>query len=208
MTSDGKMTPEKNSHADLICAFMQTAKQPTPQRVAIPWAELSSRSQADSGALEPDTLALKEVLGHGAFRLHLEAERFQQAQQSQIAFRVRLILEETAELLLALARRDTVEVADALADLEYVVVGTAVQFGIPHDRVFAEVHRSNMSKFVRSSCTGCNGRGSGLGGTCPDCEGTGSTLKVRTDAQGKVIKSEQWTPPDIRHILDPNSDGI
>lgn len=33
-----------------------------------------------------------------------------------------------------------------LADLLYVVYGTAVTFGLPIDEVFAEVHRSNMSK--------------------------------------------------------------
>lgn len=62
------------------------------------------------------------------------------------AFRVRLILEETAELLEALENRDKVATADALADLAYVVVGTAVAYGIPVGAVIEEVHRSNMTK--------------------------------------------------------------
>jgi NTP pyrophosphatase (non-canonical NTP hydrolase) len=33
-----------------------------------------------------------------------------------------------------------------LADLMYVTIGTAVTFGLPLEQVFAEVHRSNMSK--------------------------------------------------------------
>lgn len=36
--------------------------------------------------------------------------------------------------------------ADALADMVYVVHGTALAYGIPLDEVLAEVHRSNMSK--------------------------------------------------------------
>lgn len=39
-----------------------------------------------------------------------------------------------------------IEVADGLADLLYVVFGTALSFGIPIEHVFAEVHRSNMTK--------------------------------------------------------------
>lgn len=37
-------------------------------------------------------------------------------------------------------------IADGLADLLYVVFGTALSFGIPIESVFAEVHRSNMTK--------------------------------------------------------------
>lgn len=41
---------------------------------------------------------------------------------------------------------DLVQLADALADIAYVICGTALEFGIPLDAVFAEVHRSNLSK--------------------------------------------------------------
>lgn len=39
-----------------------------------------------------------------------------------------------------------VKLAKELADLMYVTIGTAVTFGLPLEQVFAEVHRSNMSK--------------------------------------------------------------
>jgi predicted HAD superfamily Cof-like phosphohydrolase len=42
--------------------------------------------------------------------------------------------------------RDVVEAADALADLDYVIAGMALEAGIPHPDVVEEVHRSNMSK--------------------------------------------------------------
>jgi predicted HAD superfamily Cof-like phosphohydrolase len=60
--------------------------------------------------------------------------------------RVRLIQEEFDELKDALSQRDAVAVAKELADLLYVVYGTAVSCGIDMEPVFREVHRSNMSK--------------------------------------------------------------
>lgn len=60
--------------------------------------------------------------------------------------RAQLVIEEAAELCLAMSNRDEVEVADALADLIYVSVGAAVCWGIPIQQVFDEVHRSNMTK--------------------------------------------------------------
>jgi Phosphoribosyl-ATP pyrophosphohydrolase len=47
------------------------------------------------------------------------------------AMRVHLIQEELLETGLAMARGDVVEVLDGLADVKYVVVGTAVAYGLP-----------------------------------------------------------------------------
>lgn len=60
--------------------------------------------------------------------------------------RVRLIQEEFAELQEAMAAEDLPGVAKELADLLYVVYGTAVSYGVDMDPVFREVHRSNLSK--------------------------------------------------------------
>lgn len=62
------------------------------------------------------------------------------------SLRVRLIQEEFDELQEALGQRDAAAVAKELADLLYVVYGTAVSCGIDMEPVFREVHRSNMSK--------------------------------------------------------------
>jgi predicted HAD superfamily Cof-like phosphohydrolase len=86
--------------------------------------------------------------------------------------RVRLIDEEFRELRDALDANDVVEVADALADLLYVVIGSALQWGIPLERVFAEVHRSNMTKE----------RGS-------------------KRADGKILKGPNYSPPDVAGVL-------
>ena len=60
--------------------------------------------------------------------------------------RVRLIQEEFDELKESMVGGDLAAVAKEMADLLYVVYGTAVSYGIDMDPVFREVHRSNMSK--------------------------------------------------------------
>lgn len=69
--------------------------------------------------------------------------------------RRKLILEEVEETLSAMGFtesgdwsgfEDIVEIADGIADTIYVLVGTAISYGIPIDRVFREVHSSNMTK--------------------------------------------------------------
>ena len=62
------------------------------------------------------------------------------------ALRIRLIQEEFEELKEAMAREHLPSVAKEMADLLYVVYGTAVSYGIDMAPVFREVHRSNMSK--------------------------------------------------------------
>ena len=64
-------------------------------------------------------------------------------------YRMALLIEEVGELAGALKRGSTTELADALGDLMYVVVGTAVTYGIPIREVFEEIHRSNMTKKPR-----------------------------------------------------------
>ncbi len=60
--------------------------------------------------------------------------------------RSRLIQEEFEELQEAMQSQDLPAMAKELADLLYVVYGTAVSLGIDMEPVFKEVHRSNMSK--------------------------------------------------------------
>lgn len=57
-----------------------------------------------------------------------------------------LIGEELDEYLAACESGDIVEIADALADLQYVLSGTAVVHGMNLGGLVEEVHRSNMSK--------------------------------------------------------------
>ncbi len=66
--------------------------------------------------------------------------------------RVALLAEELKELQKAIEDRDIVEVADALCDLQYVLSGAVLEFGLGEKfkALFDEVQRSNMSKACQS----------------------------------------------------------
>jgi len=80
--------------------------------------------------------------------------------------------EELAELVEAMQKQDYMNVAKECADLLYVVYGTAFEYGLPIDEVFAEVHRSNMSK------------------------------TPALDKGGKVTKGDNYEPADVATVLD------
>jgi predicted HAD superfamily Cof-like phosphohydrolase len=86
-----------------------------------------------------------------------------------------LIKEEFFELAMAIRKFDMVETADACADLIWVIEGLCHSLGIPLQKVWDEVARSNMSKCI-------NGK-----------------LIKRED--GKVLKPDTYSPPDIKTIL-------
>jgi predicted HAD superfamily Cof-like phosphohydrolase len=110
---------------------------------------------------------------------------------NKIVRRQALIREEYVEVLEALEHYDNTffdetsstmaesleEVAKELADLLYVVYGTAEELGIPLEHVFHEVHKSNMSK------------------SNPD--GT-----VSRNDFGKVLKPPTYVKPDLSFIHD------
>lgn len=62
--------------------------------------------------------------------------------------RVSLLAEELEELKEAIKDKDIVEIADALCDIQYVLSGAVLEFGLGERfrTLFDEVQRSNMSK--------------------------------------------------------------
>lgn len=104
-----------------------------------------------------------------------------------IILRQRLITEETNELFNAMCDCDLVSIADALADLLYVVYGTAVSYGIDMEPISAEVHRSNMTKFGNP------------GEYQNTCDESGKSIK---DAGGKTLKPSTYDPPRLVSILE------
>lgn len=75
--------------------------------------------------------------------------------------RSRLVSEEAAELVAALHENDPEAIADAIGDLLYVTLGTAVAYGMPAGAIFDEVHRSNMTKRAPNR-HGKGGKGKGF----------------------------------------------
>jgi predicted HAD superfamily Cof-like phosphohydrolase len=97
-----------------------------------------------------------------AARMHPEAS----------LLRIRLMSEELTEVIEALQHKGIKDVAKELADLLYVVYGTAVAAGIDLDVAFDKVHTSNMTK------------------------------STNVDPGGKIIKGSDYKPVIIEEILD------
>src|SRR5688572_20536142 len=72
--------------------------------------------------------------------------------ENRCKLRVALIAEELKELEVAILQKDIVEVADALCDIQYVLAGAILEFGLGEKfkSLFEEVQRSNMSKACTS----------------------------------------------------------
>lgn len=62
--------------------------------------------------------------------------------------RLDLVWEEVEELIQATEEGDFIEAVDALGDILYVVLGTAVSWGVDLDPIFDEIHKTNMAKPV------------------------------------------------------------
>lgn len=113
---------------------------------------------------------------HRAFNLPMRQLPSSEIDRPLARLRVALLEEEVSEFAAASEKGDLIGITDALADIVYVVYGTALTYGIDLDSALQEVHRSNMSKL------GSDGR-----------------PLIRDD--GKVLKSEQYFPPDIAAVL-------
>lgn len=111
--------------------------------------------------------------------------------------RVSLIAEELKEFSEA---HSFVDVADALGDLLYVVLGAAVTYGIDLEPVFNEIHRSNMSKlWTHQEVDDYQGTDLAFIAARPP-EGDRAWLAKRTD--GKVIKSPSYSPADLKAVIE------
>lgn len=60
--------------------------------------------------------------------------------------RLNFLKEELGELETAWHRDDLAEMGDALVDLIYVAIGTALMMGLPLEEMWDEVQRANMDK--------------------------------------------------------------
>ncbi len=67
--------------------------------------------------------------------------------------------------------------AKEIVDVIYVAIGTAISCGIPLDKVWAEVHASNMAKVDPA------------------------TGMVRRRDDGKILKPEGWQRPDVKKVM-------
>ncbi len=126
------------------------------------------------------------------------------------AFRVRLIQEELDELTLGIENKDIVEIADALADLQYVLSGAILEFGLASKfpALFAEVHRSNMSKACTShgeavqTCKAYQEKDGTLAYIVSEKGFNGGRHIVQRISDDKTLKSINYSPADLKSIIE------
>ena len=88
-----------------------------------------------------------------------------------------LISEESSELNAAVAQGDRVEQLDALIDILVVTIGAIHSMGADAEGAWNEVMRTNFAKI------------------------NSETGKVRKREDGKVLKPEGWTSPELEQFL-------
>jgi predicted HAD superfamily Cof-like phosphohydrolase len=141
---------------------------------------------------------------HTTFKHPIEKEPRIPA-ENRCQLRVALLAEELKELEAAIQDKDIVEVADALCDLQYVLSGAILEFGLGEKfkGLFDEVQRSNMSKSCKTREEAEATVKYYQEEKDTDCfyeESDGHFLVYRT-ADNKTLKSINYSPADLKKIL-------
>lgn len=126
--------------------------------------------------------------------------------EERCKLRVALLAEELKELEVAILEKDIVEVADALCDLQYVLAGAILEFGLGEkfNALFEEVQRSNMSKACNSEeeAKATVSHYKQKDGTeCYYLQEGGKWLVYRK-SDNKTIKSVQYSPANLQRIIE------
>lgn len=120
--------------------------------------------------------------------------------------RVALIREELEELEAAIKDNDIVEIADALCDIQYVLSGAVLEFGLGEKfrDLFDEVQRSNMSKScqtVEEAEATIQHYRENKGMDCYYKEVDGHFMVYRKE-DNKTLKSINYSPADLKSIIE------
>ncbi len=130
--------------------------------------------------------------------------------EKRCELRVNLIQEELNELKQAIKNKDIVEIADALSDIQYVLSGTFLEFGLGKKMpdLFREVQRSNMSK-------ACSNEEEAIATVDyykkeRDTESyyeeqKDGTFLVYRKSDNKILKNVFYSPADLKTIVQKNN---
>ncbi|MDR2204540.1 MAG: nucleoside triphosphate pyrophosphohydrolase family protein [Flavobacteriaceae bacterium] len=125
--------------------------------------------------------------------------------EERCELRVKLLQEELDELQQAIADRNIVEIADALCDLQYVLSGAVLEFGLGEKFVelFNEVQRSNMSK----ACDNQQQANETIEfykqkGEDAYTKISGEKINVHRKSDDKVLKNKYYSPADLKSVLE------
>jgi predicted HAD superfamily Cof-like phosphohydrolase len=120
--------------------------------------------------------------------------------------RISLLAEELKELQQAVDDNNLIEVADALCDLQYVLAGAILEFGLGEKfkELFDEVHRSNMSKACKSTEEAdlTIGHYKNTANTDSYYKEIDGLFLVYRESDNKTLKSINYSPADLGGILE------
>ncbi len=126
--------------------------------------------------------------------------------ESRCNLRINLLSEELDELKTAIHNNDLVGIADALCDLQYVLSGAVLEFGMgAHFKaLFDEVQASNMSKVCRSyeEAEKTQKYYTQRDGTESYIVKKDHGYLVYRTTDGKVLKSINYQPPNLVSVLN------
>lgn len=153
---------------------------------------------------QPDTLNLVAEF-HNTFK-HPILKNPAIPDETRCKLRVALLAEELKEMEVAILENDLVGVADALCDLQYVLSGAILEFGLGEKfkALFEEVQRSNMSK-------ACNTEAEAVAtvehykqkdGTECYYKQAGEKWLVYRKSDNKTIKSVGYSPANLEVIVN------
>jgi predicted HAD superfamily Cof-like phosphohydrolase len=126
--------------------------------------------------------------------------------EDRCKLRVSLLQEELNELKEAIENNDLVEISDALSDLQYVLSGAILEFGLgdKFNELFLEVQRSNMSKACSSQQEAIQTllyykEKDGTEGYYKEVDGK---WLVYRNGDNKVLKSINYSPANLTYIVN------
>lgn len=125
--------------------------------------------------------------------------------ETRCNLRIALIAEELKELQEAIENKDIVEIADALCDIQYVLSGAILEFGLKDkfNALFEEVQRSNMSKACKTEeeakATQAHYLLKGVSSYYKEVDGL---FLVFREGDNKTLKSINYSPADLKGILN------
>ena len=126
--------------------------------------------------------------------------------ENRCELRVSLLQEELNEFAQAIKDKNIIEIADALCDIQYVLSGAVLEFGLGDKFVelFNEVQRSNMSKACNSEQEAIDTlthymKRNGTEGYYKEIDGKWLVFRKGDD---KTLKSVNYSEADLKSILN------
>ncbi len=155
---------------------------------------------------QPESLSMVAEF-HKTFK-HPILESPQLPDENRCKLRISLLAEELKELEHAINEKDIIEIADAFCDLQYVLSGAILEFGLANKfkSLFEEVQRSNMSKACKSEeeAIATVEFYKKKDGTECYFKQEGSLWLVYRRSDNKTIKSVNYSPASLEQIINGN----